>query len=91
MLHMAHLSTKSLGPGAQLTILGLPMIRGDTLDIQYRNGERKSAGIVSCTANAMEIAVLHTRWRLSRVKVNWHDEPVPLSQVDGEAITLWEI
>ena len=91
MLHTAHLSTKSLGPGARLTILGLPMGEGDTLDIQYRNDERASAVVVSCTTDALEIAVLHTRWRLSRVKLNWHDQPAPLSQADDEAITIWEI
>ena len=91
MLHMAHLNVRSPRPGARLTILGLPMGEDDTLVIEYRNDERASAVVVSCTTDALVIFVSHTRWRLFRVKLNPEDEPVPLSQADGEAITLWEI
>jgi len=91
VLHTAHLSTKSLGPGARLTILGLPMGEGDTLDIQYRNDERASAVVVSCTTDALVISVSGTRWRLSRVKLKPADKPVSLSQADDEAITIWKI
>ena len=91
MLHTAHLSTKSLGPGARLTILGLPMGEGDTLVIEYRNDERASAVVFSGTTDALVIFVSGTRWRLFRVKLNPEDEPVSLSQADGEAITIWQI
>ncbi len=91
MLHTAHLSTKSLVPGARLTILGLPMGEGDTLVIEYRNDERASAVVVSCTTDALVIFVSGTRWRLFRVKLNPEDESVSLSQADDEAITLWRI
>ncbi len=91
MLHMAHLNVKSLGPGARLTILGLPMGEDDTLVIEYRNDERASAVVVSCTTDALVIFVSGTRWRLFRVKRNPEDEPVSLSQADDEAITIWQI
>ena len=91
MLHMAHLNVRSPRPGARLTILGLPMGEDDTLVIEYRNDERASAVVVSCTTDALVIFVSGTRWRLFRVKRNPEDEPVSVSQADDEAITIWQI
>ena len=91
MLHMAHLNVKSLRLGARLTILGLPMGEDDKLVIEYRNDERVSAVVVSCTTDALVITVSGTRWRLFRVELKPENKPVSVSQTYDKAITIWEI
>lgn len=90
MLHMAHLNAKSLGPGARLTILGLPLGEEDKLAIEYRNDERKSAVVASCTSDALVIAVGRASWRLIRVRLKADGEPASLSRTDDRAFTIWE-
>ena len=91
MLHMAHLNVKSLGHGARLTILGLPIGEDDKLVIEYRNDERASAVVVSCTTKTLVITVSGTRWGLFRVNFKPDYKTLSLSQTDDKAITIWEI
>jgi hypothetical protein len=90
VLHLALLNMKTLGPGARLTVLGLPLGENDKLAIENGDDERTSALVASCTNDSLVIFIGRTPWRLLRVQLGADDEAVSLSRTDDKGFTVWE-
>lgn len=85
-MHLTYPTRHPLGSGVQMSILESPIRAGDRLSIEYPNGKRGSAKVLSCGANALEIVVGKARWRLAplapqevaEAPIRFAQKPVPI-------------
>ena len=86
LMHLAYPTRYPLGSGVQMSIVESPIQVGERLAIEYPNGKKGSAKVLSCGANALEIVVGKVRWRLAplapqevaEAPIRFAQKPVPI-------------
>jgi hypothetical protein len=85
LLHITYLNGARFAPTVRLSVFEAQLERGDELSLEFPNGFRASATVVSCSTYTLVISVADVKWRLRRINV-----PNAPSEIETMSLTIWE-